>query len=122
MATWEDGVAIASQLPQVEDSAWNRTAPLSKVAGRGFARVRSEAEEGMVLMCARSGKDALLASGDPAFFTTSHHDDLGSQLVQLDLVDAEELAELIVVAWRITAPVRVCQTWEQQTRHAETSD
>lgn len=122
MATWEDVVAIASQLPQVQESTWNRTAPSRKVVGRSFARVRSEAEGGLVLMCDRSEKDALLACGDPAFFTTSHYDGHGSILVRLDLVDAEELAELVVEAWRITAPVRIRQKWERQTRHPGTSD
>lgn len=115
-------VAIASQLPQVEESTWNRTAPALKVAGRSFARVRSEAEGGLVLMYDRSEKDALLASGDPAFFTTSHYEGHGSILVRLDLVDAKELAELIAEAWRIAAPVRIRQQWERQTRHPGTSD
>lgn len=114
MATWEAVVVIASQLPQVEESIWNRSAPSLKVAGRSFARVRSEAEGGLVLMCDRSEKEALLASGDPAFFTTSHYDGHASILVRLDLIDEDQLAELVVEAWRITAPARVRQKWECQ--------
>lgn len=121
MATWEDVVAIASQLPRVERSTWNRSAPSLKVAGRSFARVRSEAEGGLVLMCDWSEKEALLASGGPAFFTTSHYDGHPSVLVRLDLVDADQLAELVVEAWRITAPVRVRQKWEQQDGHPRTT-
>lgn len=114
VATWEDVVAIASRLPHVEESTWNGRAPSLKVAARSFARVRSEAEGGVVLMCDLAEKEALLASGNPAFFTTDHYDGHGSILVRLGLVDDDELAELVVDAWRITAPVRVRQRWEEQ--------
>ncbi len=114
MATWEDVVAIASHLPQVQESTWNRRAPSLEVAGRSFARVRSEAEGGLVLMCELIEKEALLASGNRAFFTTDHYHGHGSILIRLDLVDDDELAELVVEAWRITAPVRVRQKWDQQ--------
>lgn len=115
MATWEDVVAVASKLPRVEESTWNRSAPSLKVAGRSFARVRSEAEGGLVLMCDLTEKVALLATGDPAFFTTSHYDDHPSVLVHLDLVDENQLAELVVEAWRITAPVHVRREWDKNT-------
>lgn len=36
------------------------------MAGKGFARLRSEAEGGLVLMCGLDEKEALLAGGDPA--------------------------------------------------------
>lgn len=71
-------------------------------------------------MCDRNEKEALLASGDPAFFTTSHYYGHSSILVRLDLVDADQLAQLVVEAWRITAPVRVRQKWEQQNGHPRT--
>ncbi|UNX55627.1 MmcQ/YjbR family DNA-binding protein [Georgenia sp. TF02-10] len=112
MATWEDVVAIASKLPRVEESTWNRSAPSLTVAGRSFARLRTEAEGALVLMCDLSEKEALLATKDPAFFTTPHYDNHGSILVQLDLVDQDQLAELVVDAWRITAPVRLRRDWE----------
>lgn len=105
---------IASKLPWVEESTWNRSAPSLKVAGRSFARLRTEAEGALVLTCDLSEKEALLATGDPAFFTTAHYDNHASVLVHLDLVDQEQLAELVVEAWRITAPVRVRREWDQR--------
>lgn len=122
MATWDDVVAIASRLPQVEESTWNRRAPSLRVAGRSFARVRSEAEGAVVLMCDLAEKEALVASGDPAFFTTEHYDGHGSILVRLDLVDDDELAELVIDAWRITAPVRLRRRWEEQCGSPGTPD
>lgn len=106
MPTWEDVVRIAGELPEVEESTWFRT-PSLKVAGKGFVRLRSEAEGGAVLMCGLDEKEALLASGDPAFYTTPHYDGYGAILVNLELVDTEQLTELIEEAWRIKAPARL---------------
>ena len=58
-ATWEDVIAIARELPQVEVSTWYGT-PGLKVAGKGFARLRTEAEGGLVLMCSLEEKERLL--------------------------------------------------------------
>ncbi|RZQ65159.1 MmcQ/YjbR family DNA-binding protein [Amycolatopsis suaedae] len=106
MPTWEDVVAIAAKLPSVTEETWYRT-PSLKVAGKGFARLRTEAEGGLVLMCELSEKEALLASGDPAFYTTPHYDGYGAILVDLDRVDEEQLAELIEQAWLLKAPAKL---------------
>ncbi|MGI5499955.1 MmcQ/YjbR family DNA-binding protein [Lentzea sp. CA-135723] len=106
MATWDDVVTMGTRLPEVEESTWYRT-PSLKVAGKGFARLRSEAEGGLVLMCGLDEKAALLASGDPAFYTTPHYDGYGAILVDLAHVDADQLAELVEQAWRIKAPAKV---------------
>ncbi|GAB2764500.1 MmcQ/YjbR family DNA-binding protein [Amycolatopsis magusensis] len=106
MPTWEDAVALAKRLPEVEESTSYRT-PSLKVAGKSFARLRTEAEGGLVLMCGLDEKEALLASGDPAFYTTPHYDGYGAILVDLAKVDEEQLAELIEEAWRTKAPARL---------------
>jgi hypothetical protein len=106
MVTWDDVVVLAQALPEVEESKWYGT-PGLKVAGKGFARLRSEAEGGLVLMCPLEEKSALLASGDPAFYTTPHYAGHGAILVDLELVDADQLAELLTDAWRLKAPTRL---------------
>jgi hypothetical protein len=106
MPTWDEVVESAKRLPEVEESTWFRT-PSLKVAGKGFARLRTEAEGGLVLMCDLDEKAALLASGDPAFYTTPHYDGHGSILVDLEKVDPGQLAELVEEAWRIKAPAKV---------------
>jgi hypothetical protein len=106
MPSWEDVVDTAKRLPEVEESTWFRS-PSLKVAGKGFARLRTEAEGGLVLMCDLDEKAALLASDDPAFYTTPHYDGHGSILVDLEKVDLGRLAELIEEAWRIKAPARL---------------
>jgi hypothetical protein len=106
MPSWAEVVAIASELPEVEESTWFRT-PSLKVAGKGFARLRAEAEGGLVLMCALEEKEAMLASGDPAFYTTPHYDGYGAILVDLAAVDPDQLRELIEESWRRKAPAKL---------------
>ncbi|WP_216211818.1 MmcQ/YjbR family DNA-binding protein [Amycolatopsis aidingensis] len=106
MPTWKDAIAIAERLPEVEESTWYRT-PALKVRGKGFARLRTEAEGGLVLMCGLDEKAALLDSGDPAFYTTPHYDGYGSIIVDLERVDPGQLAELIEESWRLKAPARL---------------
>ncbi len=106
MPTWEDVVRLASELPEVEASTWYRT-PALKVAGKGFARLRTEAEGGLVVLCGLDEKAALLDSGDAAFFTTPHYDGHGSIIVDLERVDVDQLHELLEEAWRRTAPARL---------------
>ncbi len=106
MPTWDDAVEFASTLPSVEMTTWFGT-PSLKVAGKGFARLRSEAEGGLVLMCDLDEKAALLESGDPAFYTTPHYDGYGAILVDLERVDPDQLYELITEAWRQKAPAKL---------------
>lgn len=106
MPTWDDVVTIGLALPEVQESTWYRT-PSLKVAGKGFARLRSEAEGGLVLMCDLGEKAALLASGDSAFYTTPHYDGYGAILVDLERIDPDQLTELVQEAWRLKAPAQV---------------
>ncbi|MCE0765372.1 MmcQ/YjbR family DNA-binding protein [Pseudonocardia kujensis] len=113
--TWDDVVAIATALPEVEVSTSYRT-PALKVRGKGFARLRTEAEGGLMLVCGTDEKEALLASGDPAFFTTPHYDGYGSILVDLTEIDPAQLAELVEEAWRRKAPARLVRDRDGQAR------
>ncbi|MEV6619380.1 MmcQ/YjbR family DNA-binding protein [Amycolatopsis sp. NPDC051106] len=106
MTTWEDVVRLASDLPEVEASTWYRT-PALKVAGKGFARLRTEAEGGLVVLCGLDEKAALLDSGDAAFFTTPHYDGHGMVIVDLERVAVDQLRELLEEAWRLRAPRRL---------------
>ena len=111
MITWPEVVELARSLPGVEESTSYRT-PSLKVAGRSFLRVRTEAEGGLVVMCGLDEKEALLASGDAAFYTTSHYDGYGAILVDLDRVDPDELRELIGESWRIKAPAKLRKAYD----------
>ena len=102
MPTWKDVVAIAKTLPGAEVTTWYGTEGL-KVGGKGFARLRSEAEGGLVLMCTLDEKQDLLDSGDPAYYTTPHYDGFGAIIVNLKLIHRDALRDLMLQAYQMKA-------------------
>jgi hypothetical protein len=104
--TWDDVVAFATTLPEVEEStSYGR--PAIKVAGKLMGRLRTEAEGALALTCSAADKEALVTGDDPAYFTIPHYDGYDYVLVDLDRVDRAELFELIDDAWYIAAPPKV---------------
>ena len=49
-------------------------------------------------------KEMLLAMDEPKFFTEPHYNGFPAILVRLEAIDAEELEDLLVEAWRCKAP------------------
>jgi hypothetical protein len=114
MATEDDVRAIALSLPGTTEEQWYHT-PAYKVAGKGFLRLRTEAEGGLVVFVSDLGeKEALLSSDSDAFFTTPHYDGYPVVLVNLDKIDHDELRELITDSWLIKAPVKLRRQFEAQ--------
>jgi hypothetical protein len=111
MATWKDVTTIGKKLPKTEVSTWYGT-PGMKVAGKGFLRLRTEAEGGLVVFCDPDKKALLLRSGDPAFYTTPHYDGYPSILVNLKKVTRAELTPLIIESWRRKAPLSLLKTYD----------
>lgn len=112
MPTWDDVVSIAERFPEVEETTSWQT-PSLKVKGKLFARLRTEAEGGLAIVCEPGEKAALLASKDPAFFTTPHYEGYPMILVRLERIDERRLAELVEDAWFLKAPARVRKAWEE---------
>jgi hypothetical protein len=114
MATEEDVRRIALSLPETIEKPWFNT-PGFRVKDKGFLRIRSEAEGGLVVWVSDLGeKEALLQSEPEKFFTTPHYDGHPTVLVNLPAVDVGELTELIVESWRLRAPKRVLKAHENQ--------
>ena len=67
-------------------------------------RWRTESDHGLVVLCGLEEKARLLASGEPAYYTTPHYDGHGSILINLSRVDPAALTELVTNAWRLKAP------------------
>jgi hypothetical protein len=113
MATEDDVRRIALSLPETTEKPWYGS-PGFRVRDKGFLRLRDEAEGGLVVFVADEGeKEALLASDPTKFFTTPHYDGHAIVLVQLDAIDEDELAELITESWRLKAPKRVLQAYDE---------
>lgn len=115
MPTWKDVTKIGLALPKTEVSTWYGT-PGMKVAGKGFLRLRTEAEGGVVVLCHPDKKKALLGSGDPAFFTTPHYDGYPCVLVDLKKVKRAELIDLVTEAWRRKAPLKLLTAFDSSGR------
>jgi len=114
MASEDDVRAIALSLPGTTEEQWYQT-PAYKVAGKGFLRLRTEAEGGLVVFVSDLGeKEALLSSGSDAYFTTPHYDGYPAVLVDLDKIDHDELRELITDSWLIKAPPKLRRQFEGQ--------
>ena len=113
MATEDDVRRIALSLPETIEKSWYNT-PGFRVKDKGFLRIRSEAEGGLVVFVADLGeKEALLAAEPDKFFTTPHYDGYPAVLVNLTAIDVDELRELIIESWRLKAPKRVLKAFEE---------
>jgi hypothetical protein len=114
MATEKDVRRIALSLPETTEKPWFGS-PGFRVKDKGFLRIRSEAEGGLVVFVSDLGeKEALLASDPEKFFTTPHYDGYATVLVNLKAVGVKELRELITESWIQKAPKRVLKTYEDQ--------
>ena len=107
MATERDVRRIALSLPETTEKPWFNT-PGFRVKDKGFLRIRSEAEGGLVVWVSDLGeKEAMLHAAPDKFFTTPHYDGHPTVLVNLKKVRVGELRELITESWRIRAPKRL---------------
>jgi hypothetical protein len=114
VATEDDVRRIALSLPETVEKPWYGT-PGFRVEDKGFLRIRSEAEGGLVVFVEDLGeKEALLASDPGKFFTTPHYDGYATVLVNLTAIEVDELTELITDSWRLRAPKRVLKQYEDQ--------
>lgn len=119
MPVWKDALTIALALPGTEVSTWYGT-PGLKVAGKGFARLRTEAEGGLVVFCDLDAKAEMLESGDRAFYTTPHYDGYGAIIIDLAKVDRLRLSALIGESWRLKAPPALRKAHDAGPRAAST--
>lgn len=119
MATWDDVRRLALALPETEEgTAYGQ--PAWKVGGKLFVwdrplrgtdlKALGDAAPDGPILGARvehlGAKEALLADDPGVFFTTPHFDGHATVLVRLDVIEADELAELIEEAWLARAPAR----------------
>jgi hypothetical protein len=106
MADWEDVVAIAKELPGVEESLTYGT-PSLKVKGKFMCRLRTDPDALVVRVLDLGDREALLQGQPKVFFSTPHYDGHPYVLVRLGKVGKRQLRELIEDAWRIRAPKRM---------------
>ena len=106
MCTWDDIVKWATAQPETTVESWYGT-PGLKVAGKGFARFRSDDEGGVVVFCTPEDKVQYLASGDRAYFTTPHYNNWATVLIDLDEIEWSRLQVLLQQSRRLKLPKRM---------------
>jgi len=113
MATEDDVRTIALSLPDTTEEPWYGT-PGYKVRGKGFLRIRTEAEGGLVVFVSDVGeKEALLASDPQTYFTVPHYDGYATVVVHLLSIGTDVLRELITASWALKAPKRLVQDFRE---------
>ena len=124
MATQSDVRRIASALPDtVEGDDHFAFSVMNKGKAKGFAwiwmeriqpkKARVPNPEVLAVRVANQGdKELLLASDPDKFFTEPHYNGFPAVLVRLPAVDADELEELIIDAWRCMAPAALVKAYD----------
>src|SRR4051794_29185387 len=121
MATWDDVSRVCAELPETSERSGREGHRQWRVGDKLFvwerplrrpdlAELGDAAPTGPVLgvrVPDEGAKRALIADDPDTFFTTSHFDGYPAVLCRLDLLSAEELAELAGEAWATRAPRRL---------------
>ena len=118
MATLDDVARLAADLPEVTEGerhgnrtwfaggkafAWDR--PFSKADIRRFGdEIPPEGPILAVRVGDQAEKEAVLAANPDAFFTIPHFDGYSAVLIQLRLVKAKALREILTDGWLAVAP------------------
>jgi hypothetical protein len=115
VATEDDVRRIALSLPGTTEQRRSGSGDF-RVKGKGFVRVRHEAEGGLVVLVVDlPEKDALLASDPKKFFTIPHYDGHAAVLVHLPAIGVRELEELITEAWCVKASARMRRVLDERS-------
>ena len=127
MADQDDVRRIALSLPDtVEDEDRFAFSVMNKGKAKGFAwiwmeriqpkRPRVPNPEVLAVRVANQGeKELLLASDGEKFFTEPHYNGFPAVLVRLAAIDADELEELLIDAWRCLAPTALVKAYDEGT-------
>ena len=105
---WDDLVAFARSLPEVEEGTAYGT-PALRVRGKFLGRLREDGET-LAIRCDIDERP-LLVEQHPELFVTPHYEDYPMVLVSLPTADPELVRELIEDAWAERAPKRVVEAW-----------
>jgi hypothetical protein len=122
VATWETVRAILSGFPETTEGTSYRT-PAFRVRKALLVRLREEGDV-VVVHGDPQMRAALLAAGDPPFFTLPHYDREGSPyvLVRLGEIGDDDLVEVLTDAWLRVAPPKLAAGWRQASAGGQPAD
>ena len=102
---------LAATLPEAGERDYGKEATIFTVRGRGIGYISADGRE----LCVKSTlaeREALVRSRPAAFSEWYTSGRFGWVRVRLDRVDREEVRELLVDAWRLTAPQRMVRDFD----------
>ena len=104
MVTWEDVVAVARELPEIEEStSYGR--PALKVRGKFFAALRTD-PDAIVVKCDLEEKPLLLDAHPNVLFETPHYHGWGYMLVKTE-ASIDDMREFLIDSWLLAAPKKL---------------
>jgi hypothetical protein len=113
MVTPDDVRRVALSLPETEERlTWD--IPTFRVRNKIFVSM-SQDESSMGFKFPREERTEMIAAEPSKFFVIDGHDDTFNWLrVRLSSIDEDELREIIVDAWRQTAPKRLAASYQSE--------
>ena len=106
----EEFRTVALSLPEAtEKETWGH--PTFRARDKMFASMAEDGSTGTV-KATKQEQAALLAAAPDTFFVPAYVGQHGWVGINLPLVDPGELQDLIVEAWRLTAPKRVVKAYD----------
>jgi len=103
---------VALSMPEAtEKEAWGH--PTFRVRNKMFASAATDLSTATVKSTLEEQR-ALTQSEPDTFFVPKYVGKHGWIGMQLDQVDPEELRELVIEAWRMTAPKRLVKAWDEE--------
>ena len=106
-------VAVAKQFPGIEESRSYGT-PAIKVKKKFMARLRSEAEGGLVILCDFVDREMLLAAAPEVFYITDHYTNSRAILINLEAVDWNAMPAIVEQAWRMAATAKLIRAYDER--------
>jgi hypothetical protein len=108
--TWDTVREIAHALPGAEEGTSYGT-PAFKVRGKLFVRLHQSGDS-LVVRIDENSRAMRMRADPTAFYITDHYAKYPWMLVRLAAVARDDLVELLVDAWRQTAPSRLVAEYD----------
>lgn len=106
MATWDDIRAVALTLPGAWENDW-KGHPLFQVGRKGFVQTW----RGRIIMKLDRDHQELLFEARPDVFSPMIAGALRWSWVEIDALDADEIADLVLEAWTCIVPKKVSRAY-----------
>ena len=104
-------VEIARRFPGVEESRSYGT-PAIKVKRKLLARLRSEAEGGLAIVCDFMEREMLMQAAPETFYITDHYADWPMVLINLETLRWDAMPDILERAWRSIATPTLIKQYE----------